>query len=317
MDEKYKYLVDEGYKFEFVKYFTDAWEVYKKSVGWIILFFLILFVIYLGFGFLSLILATAGTVGQILGQGINFLSQLAQYIFIAGVYVFLRNLMKNKPKFSDFFAGFRYTGNILGHYFLYVLFTIPLGLMALSAIIPFKFIGDLFNGNFISDGNPFSHLNSIAQSFHDQMGIMLCGGFLVFCGAIYLAASYQFSIPLIVDGKLSIWKAMETSRKVVGKRFFWYILFYLAFGLATATIIGLPLIGIFNGGTVATILGVLAMTIFVIIVVYPYFLCLQFSLYDQILKPTKEEDHSLLDSFGVPIKDQNMESNSTKGHFES
>ena len=55
---------------------------------------------------------------------------------------------------------------------------------------------------------------------------------------IYLMVSYMFVQPLIVDKKLSFWEAMELSRKIVSKRWF----FFFGFEIITAVLFMLALI---------------------------------------------------------------------------
>ena len=53
------------------------------------------------------------------------------------------------------------------------------------------------------------------------MYIMIAIGFLLLIlPGIYLAVSYKFTLPLIVDKNLGIWEAMELSRRTVTKRWF-------------------------------------------------------------------------------------------------
>lgn len=60
------------------------------------------------------------------------------------------------------------------------------------------------------------------------MNLLIVLGLLFFIlPGIYLSISYAFTFPLIIDKHLSIWKAMELSRKAVSKRWFKFFLFNL------------------------------------------------------------------------------------------
>lgn len=59
---------------------------------------------------------------------------------------------------------------------------------------------------------------------------------------IYLAVAYMFSLPLLLDKSLDFWPAMETSRKLITKKWFSFFGFALVLGLIN--IGGLLLIGI-------------------------------------------------------------------------
>ncbi len=53
------------------------------------------------------------------------------------------------------------------------------------------------------------------------MTILIVIGFLLLIlPGIYLAIAYMLAIPLVVDKKMGIWEALETSRKAVTKRWF-------------------------------------------------------------------------------------------------
>jgi len=78
------------------------------------------------------------------------------------------------------------------------------------------------------------------------MNVMIILGFiLLILPGIYLATAYMFTLPLIIDKKLSLWDAMESSRKAVTTH--WFKLF--GFNMLMALIIllsALPLgIGLF------------------------------------------------------------------------
>jgi len=78
------------------------------------------------------------------------------------------------------------------------------------------------------------------------MNVLIFIGILLFVlPGIYLAVSYQIALPLLVDKKLSPWQALETSRKIIGHR--WFVV--LGFDIAALVIVtlstmllGIPLI---------------------------------------------------------------------------
>ncbi|HIK57028.1 MAG TPA: hypothetical protein IGS37_17925 [Synechococcales cyanobacterium M55_K2018_004] len=74
------------------------------------------------------------------------------------------------------------------------------------------------------------------------MVIFLAIGFLLFfLPGIYLAVSYLFVIPLIVDRRLGPLEALETSRKVVTRQWFSVFLFVFLLGLLML-VVALPFI---------------------------------------------------------------------------
>jgi MFS family permease len=77
---------------------------------------------------------------------------------------------------------------------------------------------------------------------------MLLGGIgfiLCILPGIYLAVSWVFTIPLVIDKKIGFWEAMELSRKVVGKH--WWKIFGFVLVLAVLGIVGLLMciVGVF------------------------------------------------------------------------
>lgn len=53
-----------------------------------------------------------------------------------------------------------------------------------------------------------------------MMSLVLVGTLLLVLPGIYLAVSYLFAMPLMLDKNLGIWEAMEASRKTIGYRWF-------------------------------------------------------------------------------------------------
>ena len=63
-------------------------------------------------------------------------------------------------------------------------------------------------------------LASILLAYLAMSGLIFLGFLLLVLPGIYLAVSYTFTYPLIVDKGLSVWEAMELSRKTVTKQWF-------------------------------------------------------------------------------------------------
>lgn len=61
--------------------------------------------------------------------------------------------------------------------------------------------------------------------------LILLGLILLILPGIYLAVAYSFAVPLMVDRRLGFWEALETSRKVITKRWFSFFGFLLLLGL--------------------------------------------------------------------------------------
>lgn len=93
--------------------------------------------------------------------------------------------------------------------------------------------------------------------------LIVLGLFVFIIPGIYLAVAYLFSSMLIVDRKMSPWQAMETSRKVITKK--WLQLFGLAIIVLAITI----------AGTLIFIIGVIPAT--------AISLCILTAAYDDII----------------------------------
>ena len=99
---------------------------------------------------------------------------------------------------------------------------------------------------------------------------------------------YSLTLPLIADAKMGAWEAMETSRKVVAKKFFHFFGLYLVAGLMMIV-----------GGVITCFLGFL--------VLFPYVMCIQFTAYNRIFKPVQDESTDQIEEFGKSDRDVNTE----------
>lgn len=79
-----------------------------------------------------------------------------------------------------------------------------------------------------------------ARSFMTLLGAL--GMILLIIPGIYLLVSYFFTILLILDRKMNFWQAMETSRKIVTKR--WFSVFGFIIVLLLINLGGMLLLGI-------------------------------------------------------------------------
>jgi hypothetical protein len=72
--------------------------------------------------------------------------------------------------------------------------------------------------------------------------LIVLGLFLLILPGIYLAVAYTFTFLLVLDHKLDFWPAMEVSRRVVTKYWFWIFLLIIVAGVLSA--LGIVLLGI-------------------------------------------------------------------------
>ena len=103
-------LLTNGYDFNMNKYMGDGWNLFKKGaanyIGFTIVFFVLIMI-------LSII------------PFVNFLVTLFEYVLIAGVFIYSRNLVNDRGEFSDFFQGFNSFTQIFLFMLVLLVFMIP------------------------------------------------------------------------------------------------------------------------------------------------------------------------------------------------
>ena len=91
----------------------------------------------------------------------------------------------------------------------------------------------------------FLGFNNFLQFFIANLLVSILVGIaslLLLLPGIYLGVAYSFTTALIVDRKFDFWEAMETSRKVISKR--WFPFFGFVLVLALINIVGALLLGV-------------------------------------------------------------------------
>ncbi len=268
--ERFEQVLRDGYEFKFDQYLGKGWDLFRKGAGPLIGFYVIVIVSILVLSFIPFV---------------SILSGFLQSAFIAGIYIFLRNLLVKKENFNQLFEGFNSFGNIAVFVIVRFLFFLPFLVLLFTVVFPMSLFIDLIAGNI--DSQFFAE--ELALSFEGNLGTIFFVYFILIIGAIYIYMSYVFVLPLIVDAKMDFWQAMETSRKVIGKKFFMFLLMFIVLGIIAIV-----------GTAITCFLG--------IFVVFPYIYCVIFAAYDDILKPSPKVSASQISDFGVQEKDINTES---------
>jgi hypothetical protein len=268
--DQFEKVIKEGYSFEMGKYFDEGWNMFKKEAG-----------SYIGFTLLYFIISMAINIIPFFG----LLSYFVQFTLMAGMFIFMRKQLSGNQEFGDFFSGFNYFGQIVLYLLVLTLFAIPLLIILFGFIFPFETLPGLISGNL--DMEDFGY--EMASKFEGNIGLIIALYFVFLAGIFYLFISYSLVLPLIADAKLGFWKAMETSRKIVAKQFLSFVGFYLVIGL------------IYIFGTILTcVIGILA--------ILPWIAAIQFSLYDNIVKPSQNDLSTQIAGFGQSSQDINTES---------
>ncbi len=99
-------------------------------------------------------------------------------------------------------------------------------------------IGDAFSGFGPSIGQLI--LLSLVMNLLTLIGYVLC-----LVPGIYLAVSWFFAIPLVIDRRMNFWDAMEASRKLVNRHWFLVFGFLLVYSLLSLSGLLACCIGIF------------------------------------------------------------------------
>lgn len=240
-----------NYTFNFQNYFNGGWHLMNRSfgnfVGITFLFFLITIVI----GLLPVI---------------NIFGNLFNLVFMAGYFVYCRNLKSNNAQFSQFFDGFKFFGHILLFVLTLVVFFLPFLVVFFGIIFPFDYIIEFINNGFA----PMQLGEAMGNKVASNLTLFLISIFAFTLVWIYLMISYTFTIPLIVDQKMGFWQAMETSRKTVGKNFFHFFVWYFLVSIVVAV-----------GALISLGVGLL--------ILIPLIYCVIFEAYDQIFFQTQNE----------------------------
>ncbi len=204
---KFQELIDFGYEFRFGEYLSQGFDILKQNIGGFIGFTLIYFMI-------SYILALIPFLGGIVN------SLIVSPCLMAGAFI-VANLINTNQKFefSNFFDGFKKLEKI-------AIASLLMNLVILAALIPMILVilamglSGLFVDFFLY---PEQWIGS-----REFFPIWI---FIFTAPAIYLSVAYSWMIPLIVFYDLDPWPALETSRKIITKQWWWVFAFIFVLGL--------------------------------------------------------------------------------------
>ena len=91
-------------------------------------------------------------------------------------------------------------------------------------------------------GEFYPQIGRIAGLFILQSILILLGMLFLVLPGIYLAVSYILAIPLLIDRRMGIWEALETSRRVITPC--WFRTFGLLLVIGIANLVGFITLGI-------------------------------------------------------------------------
>ena len=97
----------------------------------------------------------------------------------------------------------------------------------------------------VSAGEIFRHFGSTSSllfAYILQMILIMIGLVLLVLPGLYLMIAYMYAMPLIVEKKMSVWQALETSRKAITR--VWFRFFGLLMLLSLINMLGILTLGI-------------------------------------------------------------------------
>ncbi|MEZ4848600.1 MAG: hypothetical protein R3B93_08270 [Bacteroidia bacterium] len=214
--DQYRHLIEDGYDFHLGDYISRGWEIFT-SKGWSF------------FGFTLLFIIISGVVGSITENlsisNLNVIGTIIETVIsgalTAGFFVVADKIHHGENSdFGDFFKGFDDFAQIAYSQLLIQVFALAAGSILLGRL----FIGTNIWEAFIDPATPLD-LESIREMLTSVKFITT--GSLVLLILLYISVAYQFTIPLIVFGRLKFWDAMETSRRIITRNFFNFFLLYM------------------------------------------------------------------------------------------
>jgi hypothetical protein len=273
IENDYKALLYKDYKFDLGNYIDRGWKMFSANMGGFVSYtFLIFFLVFayfvvvfgglfFGISLLGGLDQTMSIVGYIVFGMLCLLAYMGM-IFGGGLlvygYFYVANQIQQAGtyQFSDFFGAFKHWKQLIAYdvvrFLLLLVAAIPsIAFLGFSFLMPIlqgeiHFPDDILNNTLQSKLNNFSQINTLLS-----------------LPIYYLTTSYALSPFLIMFQGLGYWDAMELSRKIVGKKFFWFLLFYYIVQL------------IMSLGIIALLIG--------IVFTIPAGMCMLYAAYHQIV----------------------------------
>ncbi|HFA52058.1 MAG TPA: hypothetical protein ENJ95_23830 [Bacteroidetes bacterium] len=245
-NSKIEQIISEGYEFKFGDYIGNGFNLLQKDFGNFFLFSLVSIIIM----FVVALVPILGIIADVV---------LVSPALIAGLYIFAHKLHRGEPtEFSDFFKGFNYAGQL-------VLVTITAFLVGQILSIPYYIANSELYYWYIDIFKAIQDSPQDAASLMAEIGDPPQAAFwtnLLMIPSIYIGIAYAWAVPFVIFYKLSFWDALETSRRLITKR--WWIIF------AFMIVIGL----IAGAGIFVFCIGLLAS--------FPAYICMNYLAFEDV-----------------------------------
>jgi len=227
-ESKIHQLSAEGYSFSIGEYIRQAFSIFQKAPG--------LFIVY---ALLSGLISVSAQLVPLLG---SIAAILISYPILVGYYLAGHELSRDRPvQLSTFFGGFEYFGNLAAVYLIQFVASLAV-MVPLFLTIGFSaFLGGELGGEIIAPA----------------VGIPIV--LVMMVPLVYLSVCWLYAPLFVVFHNMGFWDAMETSRKIIHKRWWMVFAFLLVLGL------------LMFGGILALLIGVLVTYPVAMVAVYKSF----------------------------------------------
>jgi hypothetical protein len=249
-------LLAREYRVDIASCLQRAWKLFTDNAGMAIVAPILVGAVYIG----------GALVTGILNMFVPMMGALLSFLYSAPLgagllYYFLRIARNESPNLGDLFIGFKksYLQLVLGAF---------VQLLASALCLIPAAIAALFMGVFVAmkSGRPLPQGAGTGVIFLFAFLILLAMG-----GIAYLGTVWTFSTFLIVDKGMGFWGAMQLSRKLVSKAWWWTFLFLIVSGL------------VYVAGFLVCIVG--------IVVSAPVFMAMKAYLYDDNFRDLAPQEH--------------------------
>ena len=220
-------LIDHGYEFNFGDYISKGFDIFKENI-----------LGFAGYFFVYFLIMMAGSFIPILG---SIAVSLISIPLLVGIYIVANKIERNEHnEFGDFFKGFDHFG--------------PLALIAVvSSLIYLLLMTPMFVGFYAAFSSGFVDPEAFGEAFPFSGAYLWT--FLLLIPIIYLSIAWSWAPLFVVFYDMGFWEAMETSRKIVTKKWLLIFLFSIVIGLiAGLGVLGF-VIGMFFTAPLAYIMG--------------------------------------------------------------
>ncbi|HMQ48455.1 MAG TPA: hypothetical protein PKA00_13655 [Saprospiraceae bacterium] len=188
------------YSFSVSDFLRKGWEIYKQNAGG-----------FIGFLFLYVLISLVANIIPVIGALAN--SLVISPALFAGFYIVSHIINTNEPNnFGDFFKGFE-------HWVQLMLMTLVMILIYIVVLSPSIYV-------FMQSGivewymqvlsNPFDPPSEVPPVDAKTVGIF----FLNMIPLLYLSIAYLWAPMFIVFYRMPFWDALETSRKMISRKWF-------------------------------------------------------------------------------------------------